>query len=53
MKLFSPIGVALVRGIESGLVHIQGDRQKRILSPIGVALVRGIESGLVHIQGDR
>ncbi|MDD2448089.1 MAG: hypothetical protein PHS42_00315 [Sulfurimonas sp.] len=48
----SPIGVALVRGIESGLVQIQGDRQSKI-SPIGVALVRGIESGLVQIQGDR
>ena len=48
----SPIGVASVRGIESGLVQIQGDRYDN-LSPIGVASVRGIESGLVQIQGDR
>jgi len=41
-----------VRGIEEGLVPLQGDRDSNI-SPVGVASVRGIEEGLVPLQGDR
>ncbi|MDD2448276.1 MAG: hypothetical protein PHS42_01310 [Sulfurimonas sp.] len=51
-NFFSPTGVALVRGIEEGLVPPQGDRHS-FISPTGVALVRGIEEGLVPPQGDR